>query len=331
VVFFAGYNDLTAGRTVAQTVASIKAAVDAYPYATWDIFSTAPFNSAAANNTAANLRLLNRYYTELKIAFAEYRQVRVHNTLALWGLSTGLAKTGYINTGDNIHPSPRAMYEAAKYLFALDAKTQTGIPLPYTALDTRAADAESRCLIDNPLMGTGIASTVTNVTGTMPTGASGALTGTGASGVSALNARADGFGNDWAITYTPANADNVLRMSFSGLQARFVSGGTIESLVMKVNVSGVVAGNIKQMQCGLVWIADGVTFASSCFESSGNSSSTNHIQQDDVVEVVFSMRDVKVPTFASLTTARLDFTISHSAAGTQVVAKIAQVQLTLAA
>jgi hypothetical protein len=331
VVYFAGYNDFTAARTVAQTVASIKDAVDAYPYATWDIFSTSPFNSGAANNTAANLRQLNRYYTELKIAFAEYRQVRVHNTLALWGLSTGLAKTGYINTSDNIHPGPRAMYEAAKYLYALDVKAQTGIPLPYTDLDTRATDAASRCLIDNPLMGTGIVSTLTNVTGTMPTGGSGELTGTGASGVSSLASRSDGFGNDWVVTYTPANANNVLRMSWSGLQARFVSGGTIETIAMKVSISGVVAGNIKQMQIGIVWIADGITYASSSFESTGNSSSIDHMQQDNVVDLVFSMRNVKVPVFNSLTTARLDFTISHSASGTEVVAKVAQAQITLAA
>lgn len=331
VVYFAGYNDLTAARTVAETVASIKAAVDAYPGALWDIFSTAPFNSAAANNTAANLRLLTRYYTELKIAFADYHNVRVHNTLALWGLSTGLAKTGYINTGDNIHPGPRAMYEAAKYLLALDVKAQTGIQLPYTTLDTRTADAASRCLLDNPLMGTSVASTLTNVTGNMPTGGSGALTGTSASGVSSIASRSDGFGSDWVVTYTPANADNVLRMSFSGLQARFVSGGTIESIVMKVSVSGVVAGKIKQMQMGMVWIADGVTYASSSFESTGSSSTIDHIQQEDVVDLVFSMRNVKVPTFASLTTARLDFTIQHSAAGTEVVAKIAQAQITLAA
>lgn len=336
VVWFSGYNDLTAGLTVAQTVAGIKSAVDAWPSALWDIFSTAPFNSGAANNTTANLRKISRYYSALKAAFAGYANVRVHNTLALWGLPTGLAKTGYINTGDNIHPSPRGMYEAAAYLVALDAKVQTPIQLPYldsTVADTRALDAASPCLVDNPMMaGTG-GSAITNVTGSIPTGYSGALSSTGnaTTGTATLPTRPDGFGVDWTITYTPATADTVLRMSYALNVARFVSGATIDSIVMKVSVSGVVAGNIKNMQIGLVWITEQGTFATSSFEAVNPASTINHMQQADVVDLVFCLRDVKVPVFATLSTARLDFTIGHFAAGTAVVAKLAQAQVTLAA
>jgi len=331
IIYLAGYNDLIQSRTVAQTVASIRAAVDVYPAALWDIFSTWPFNSAAAANTAGNLILLNRYYTELKRVLAGYSNVRVHNSPSLFAASTGLARTGFINTTDNLHPGPRGMYEAAKYIIALDAKTQTPIPLPFSALDTRATDATSLNIVDNPLMvGTG-GTTITNCTGVVPTGYSGALTGTGAAGAVTIPTRADGFGSDLVVTYTPGNADWVLRISNSLLVARFVSGATIEHMVMKVSVSGVVAGNIRTMQMGMVWIADGITYASTTFDSVFNASTIDHMQQEDVVDVIWSMRNVRVPTFSALTLARLDFTISHVASGTAVVARIGQVQVKLLA
>jgi hypothetical protein len=188
----------------------------------------------------------------------------------------------------------------------------------------------SKNLIDNPLMGTSTASTLTNVIGDMPTGGGGALSGTSASGVGSLAARSDGFGNEWTVTYTPANADNTLRMSFSGLQARFVSGGTIKQISMKVSVSGVVGGNIKNMQVAFIWIADGVTYAASVQEYANSATAAANFQREDVVDLIFSLRDIPVPVFTSLTTARLDFTIAHIASGTEVVAKISQAQVTLA-
>ena len=328
-VYMAGYNDLTAGMTVAQTVDAIKAAVMLVPGALWDIFSTFPFASGSANNTAANLRQLSQYYPQLKAAFATYPNVRVHNSLALFGLSTGFAKAGYV-AADNIHPTQRCMYEAAKYLVALDSVKQTGAALPCTALDTYGVISSSKNLIDNPLMTGSGGAVLTNVTGTVPTGGSGALTGTGASGVSTTPARADGFGNDWQIVYTPANADNALRMSFSGLNTRFVSGGTIDQFVMRVSIAGLVAGNVKQVNAVVVFIADGVTYAAACQDSSGAGAAIANMQQEDMTELVFTLRDVAVPVFASLTTARFDLTVSHIASSASpVTVKLGQAQVTL--
>lgn len=329
-VYLAGYNDLTAGLTVAQTVANIKAAVDAVPGALWDVFSTFPFNSGAANNTVANLRQLSQYYPALKAQFAAYPNVRVHNSLALFGLSTGLAKTGYIGA-DNIHPTQRCMYEAAKYIVALDSVKQTGAALPVNALDTYGVIASSKNIVDNPLMTGSGGAVLTNVTGTVPTGGSGALSGTGASGVSSTPARADGFGNDWQIVYTPANADNSLRMSLSGLNARFVSGQTIDQFVMRVSIANLVAGNVKQVNAVVVFIADGITYASAAQDSSGSATAIANMQQDDITELVFVMRDIAVPTFTTLTTARFDLTVSHVASSASAVTvKLAQEQITLA-
>jgi hypothetical protein len=51
-----------------------------------------------------------------------------------------------------------------------------------------------------------------------------------------------------------------------------------------------------------------------------------------MVEVTLCLRDVPVPLFTSLSTARLDFTISHFASSaTAVTAKVARAQLELAA
>lgn len=329
-VYLGGYNDFTAGLTVAQTVAAIKSAVDLVPCALWDIFSSFPFLAGSANNTAANLRKLSQYYPALKTAFASYPNVRVHDSLMLFGLSTGLAKTGYIGS-DNIHPTQRCMYEAAKYLVALDSVKQTVVALPLTALDTYGVISSSKNLIDNPLMTGSGGSVLTNVTGTVPTGGSGALTGTGASGASTTPARADGFGNDWQIVYTPANADNALRMSFSGLNARFTSGQTIDQIVMRVSVTNLVAGNVKQVNAVVVWIADGVTYASAAQDSSGSGAAIANMQQDDIAELVFTFRNVAVPVFASLTLARFDLTTSHVASSASAVTvKLGQMQVTLA-
>lgn len=336
VIWLCGYNDINNNvLTLAQTVANAKAAVDGYPAAFWDIFATFPFNSSANANNAANLRQLTRYYAALKAAFAGYTNVRVHNSMALTCAATGLAKTGYINTSDNVHPSWRAMYECASYLYNLDGIKQSGAPLPVTTVDNFAANSGSLHMVSNPLMQTSTASTLTNVTGNMPTGYSGALTGTSASGVGSLSARTNtNEGNNFVVTYTPANADNVLRISYSFLStelAQFTSGRIIDQICMKVNVTGLVAGNVKSVTMGMVFIADGITYASSVQEASSAASSINHVQQADMVDVVLNMRNIPVPTFTSLTTCRLDFNISHFASGSQVVASIAQADVVFAA
>lgn len=331
IIYLAGYNDINNGRTVEQTVASIKASVDAYPYAFWDIFSTFPFNSGAAANTAANLKKLSGYYQKLKVAFAGYAQVRVHDSLRLFGLSTGLARTGYITT-DNIHPTPRLMYECAKYIYTLDGSTdlQTPIPLPVNSLDTIGVDAASKYVIDNPLM-TGSQAATAPATGVMPTGVQLSLTGTAAAGVSSIPARADGFGNDWQIVVTPGNADNVLRMSVSGLNARFISGATIEYIVMRASVSNIVTANVEQFGAVMVWIADGVTYAAGVQDAVGSATSITAMQQDDATEVVITLRNIKVPTFTSLTTARVDFNVNFlGASATPTTVKLGQLQIKMA-
>jgi hypothetical protein len=276
------------------------------------------------------LRQLSQYYPALKTAFAAYKNVRVHNSLGLFGLSTGLAKTGYIGS-DNIHPTNRCMYEAAKYLVALDSVKQTGAALLFTALDTYGVIATSKNIIDNPLMTGSGGAVLTNVTGTVPTGGSGALSGTTPSGVSSTPARADGFGNDWQVVYTPAAADNALRMSFSGLNARFLSGQTIDQIVMRVSVTNLVAGNVKQVNAVVVWIADGVTYAAAAQDSGTSAAAIANMQQDDITELVFTFRDIAVPLFTTLTTARFDLTVSHIAASASAVTvKLGQVQVTLA-
>jgi hypothetical protein len=340
---FAGYNDINAGISVATTVASWVAAVAACPGAFWEIYSPWAFNAGAAADNAANLRKLQRYYPALKEAFKAYPNVRVHNSLAIIGASSGYAATGMVKASDNIHPSYRGFYTLAKYQAALDILTVTPVALPCTALDTRANDAASMNLVDNPLMTGAGGSAITNVTGTIPTGYSGALSSTGnaTTGVSTTPARADGFGNDWQIVYTPATADTALRMSYSFNVARFVSGGTIDKIVMRVSVSGFAgnnAANIKSVDMVLVWIADhgdgggNRTYVGSVQDASASGEGVTYTQQEDMVEVTLCLRDVPVPLFTSLSTARLDFTISHFASSaTAVTAKVARAQLELAA
>ena len=148
--------------------------------------------------------------------------------------------------------------------------------------------------------------------------------------MSTTPARADGFGNDWQIVYTPANADNALRMSFSGLNARFVSGGTIDQFVMRVSIAGFVAGNVKQVNAVVVFIADGVTYVSACQDSAGSGTAIANMQQEDITELVFTLRDVAVPVFTSLTLARFDLTVLHIASSASAVTvKLGQAQVTL--
>ena len=74
-----------------------------------------------------------------------------------------------------------------------------------------------------------------------------------------------------------------------------------------------------------------MTYATQVQEGSVPTETINHVQQEDVVDFIFSMRDVPVPLFASLTTARLDFQVLHYASGTQVVVNLAQMQVELLA
>lgn len=337
VVWFAGYNDINGdAQTLAQTVANIVAAVAAYPSAFWDVFATSPWLSGAAAGSAAHLRQVTRYYGALQEAFKANPRVRVHNTAALIGATTGYANTGYIKASDKIHPTWRMMWECAKYLWALEAVKPTGVALPTTALDTRANDAASKHVLDNPLMtGTG-GSAITNVTGSIPTGYSGQLSSTGnaTTGTSAITSRSDGFGNDWGITYTPATADTALRMSYSLDTTRFVSGGVIDKIVAKLSVSGLSssnAANIKSAQMALVWIADGVTYAASVQEASSTAEAASASQQENIVDLTVCLRDIPVPAFAALTLARLDFTVSHyGSSATAVTVKVGRVDVELA-
>jgi lysophospholipase L1-like esterase len=327
IIWLCGYNDINGDAvSFAQTVANIKTAVDAYPSALWDVFATWPWLAGAAANTAAHLRQVTRYYGALKKQFASYRNVRIHNSHALTGGADGLAKTGYISTSDNVHPTPRAFYEVAAYLVALDSTKQTPAQLPTTTLDTVSADAASKHINDNPLMQTSVASTLTNVTGNMPTGFSGALTGTGATGVGALVARSNtNEGNNFTVTYTPAAADNALRISYALTTSRLPSGSVIDKLACKVSVSGMVAGNVKGACLQLVFIADGVTYASNHIsDGSFAALAIAAAQQTDLVDAVLCLRNIPVPVYTSLTLARIDVIVNHFAAGTQVVASVAQ-------
>jgi hypothetical protein len=334
-IWLAGYNDINGGVSLAASVAAVVAAVNACPTAFWEIFSPGTFSSGAAADTAANLRQLQKYYRAYKSALAGYPNVRVHNTPAIIGASTGYSATGMTKISDKVHPSFLGYYTLAAYLVALDKLSPTGVDLPVTALDTYGNDALSKNLIDNPLM-TGTGGAVTNVTGTFPSGVSGQLSGTGASGTSALNARTDGFGNDWTITYTPANADNNLRASISLTTSRIPAGSVIDQLVAKVSISGFGtsnAANLKGFQMALVWQTESgaTTYASSVQECSQDAQTAAYTQQTDVTDVVVCLRNIPVPTWATnLSLARLDFTTSHYAlSATPVVVKIGRVQVTL--
>lgn len=344
IIGVGGYNDINGdARTLDQTVAEWVSAVAAYPGVLWDILATSPWNAAAAADSTAHRRQLNRYYLALKNAFKDYQNVRVHNALAIAGDSTtGLAKVGYVKSSDSIHWTWRYCYEFMKYLVALDTPQNTGVDLPVTALDTIAIDAASKNFVDNPLMSGTVAvaghiTTPTSATasGNVPTGVSGQVDAANAVDYAfSLVARADGFGNDIVVDWTPpAGTTTNLRVSLSIPAARFTSGGVIDTLVAKFSLTGLAAGagNIKSAQMGFVWIAGAagseVTYASSVQEASNDTeASVSYSQQDDMTDVTLCMRGIQIPIAASITTGRIDFTVSHYGAGAACQAKIGRVQ-----
>lgn len=333
VIGLGGYNDINASIPVATTVSAWQAAVATAPTALWDIFSTCPWNSGAAAESAAHLRQLQRYYPALKAAFANYANVRVHDCMALLGASDGHAVTGMVKSSDNIHLTARAYDLLVKYLVALGDPQQAGPPLASTALDNLTTDPTgSKNIIDTPLM-SGSGGALTNTTGTYPAAVSGSLTGTSATGTSSVATRSDGLGSNWTITYTPGAADWSLRMSMSLPTSRFPSGGLLDQICAKVTTSGMAAGasNLKNLNMTFVWIADGVTYASGAQAMSSDAeASTAYHLQEDFTDATVCLQNIPIPVFVtSITTARLDFTTSHYGSGTAFALTVGRVQATL--
>jgi hypothetical protein len=337
MISMVGYNDLSSGYTAVQSAANVKAAVDQYPAALWDVFSIFPFLATAGNDdsgtTGAKMREVQRSYAVLKAVFAGYPNVRVHNSVALIGASTGFAKAGYINSSDKIHPTPRCYLELAKYLVALDSVAQTPVALPTSSLDVYGNDALSRNLVDVPLNSTQVAISAP-CTGFMPTGTSVAIPAFAANPVGSVtaNARADGFGNDFILTYTPDVA-GLVQVLGSIPVARFTPGQIIEQMVMKVSFAQVSTRDLKSIGIQLVLIADGITYTSACSDSGGAAVTASEFQQEDIVDRIFVLKNVKMPlvTGSGITTARMDFFAQHGGGGGACTLKIAQRQVTLAA
>lgn len=227
----AGTNDARdSGFVLANSVAALESILKQVNFAgARAIIGTIPPQAGAENTTARvnATAALNKEYRRLAIAYGA-RILPVDEIMADPASTTWGAISGYIDTGDSIHPTPAAMKAIGAVLYPMldDSGMGSKMPIPATVSDSTAVFASaSNILATGFFAGTGGAVSGAGVSGSVATGwtVTGSPTG-GAATMVASKGTLGGVGASQIIT-VDATA-GVCTVAPATVHASMVAGGT---------------------------------------------------------------------------------------------------------
>ena len=213
-------------------------------YVRWSTIS--PLAAAHATFSAANVARIcniNKWLKEQALTRKNLTVVDSFSAMIDRASTTGIPKSGMMQTDDSIHQSPKGAL-AQGYAYAQSFLKDHNIfdYLPQFAGQRYSLSSAFKQIFNNPLFtssgGTNSSSGV--VTGTIPANCTISKTGTWGAGLvtSALVARADGFGYDWVLTVTNAGAENDELSITTDELASSISNSDILYACAEVSLSG---------------------------------------------------------------------------------------------
>lgn len=242
----AGINDYALSEeTTKANLTSIFDLADANGiYVRWSTIS--PLAAAHATFSAANVARIcniNKWLKEQALIQKNLTVVDSFSAMIDRASTTGIPKSGMMQTDDSIHQSPKgAMAQGYAYAQSFIKDNQILDYLPQFAGQRYSLSSAFKQIFNNPLFtdtgGTNSSSGV--VTGTIPANCTISKTGTWGAGLvtSALVARADGFGYDWVLTVTNAGAENDELSITTEELASSISNSDILYACAEVSLSG---------------------------------------------------------------------------------------------
>lgn len=267
IIFMGGVNNAASSQTAAATVSAITSLICKPILASGKrlfLMSVLPFSSSHASFATANPKIpvindaLKRYcQSNNGVVLVDGYSALVNPTAATPGdVIAGVMDSSFL------HPSAKgAALVGAKLSTAVVGQPIPSIDLLVQAsIDQFGSNAQSNNLLDIGLMA-GAGGTIGTLTGTLPTGWTGASSGTITSAVASVVARADGVGSDAQIVITPGAAycQVFLNSQTGQLLGRIVAGAWYQ-LGVEVTATGIAASNCNNITTYLALNLDGVAY-----------------------------------------------------------------------
>lgn len=267
-VVMAGVNNAAGSQTAAQISAEIiSSLLDPLAAGGMRVFVMAvlPFSSAHASFAIANPKISAINETLRRYCMSKGSLIWVDGWSALIdpvAATPGNAITGTMDAS-NLHTSPRgAALVGARLAAAILAQPIPSVDLTMRAnIDAFGANANSNNMLEAGLMQGTTGTVNTPVAGLAPTGWIVGPSGTITTATASLQARADGYGNDFQVVVQPgaANAQILFNTQTAQLLGR-VTGGSWYQIALEMSASGVSASNCSNVTVWLGLTIDGSAY-----------------------------------------------------------------------